>query len=90
MPSNVFENIVVFSYECELKNITTTKPYNHIVNRAKLVNIIESIERASNENFDWEDLEKFRESLKSINQSGIIQNIKHVSRVKTIQSRNKK
>jgi hypothetical protein len=90
LPFNVFENIVVFSNECELKNITTTKPYNHIVNRAKLVNLIDSIEKASYENFDWEDLEKFRESLKSINQSGIIQNMKHVSRVKTIQNRNKK
>jgi len=85
LPFNVFENIVVFSNECELKNIATNKPYNHVVNRSDLVNLIESIEKASNDSFDWEDLDRLREATSKVNKSGFIENANHVARVKKYQ-----
>jgi hypothetical protein len=85
LPFNVFENIVVFSNECKLKNITTAKPYNHVVNRSDLVNLIESIEKASNDSFDWEDLDRLREATSKVNKRGFIENANHVARVKKYQ-----
>jgi hypothetical protein len=90
LPLTSFVNIVVFSNDAELKNITTEKNYNYVINLRDLKHLINDIEMNSEVSFDMEDLEKFRESLKSVNQSGILQNMKHVSRVKSIHNRNKK
>jgi hypothetical protein len=82
LPLTHFVNIVVFSNEAELKNIKVEKSYNHVVNHKDLKLLIKTIEDSSDEILDWEDLEKLKSSVNSLNQSGIINNIQHKNYVK--------
>jgi hypothetical protein len=82
LPLTYFVNIVVFSNEAELKNIKIEKSYNHVVNHKDLKLLIKTIEDNSDEILDWEDLEKLKSSVNSLNQSGIINNIQHKNYVK--------
>ena len=87
IPLTNFQNIIVFSNDSELKNITTEKKYNHIINLRKLVKLIEAIEMQSKDCFDWEDLEKYKSAMRLINKPGIIEDFKHKNRVKDIQKK---
>ena len=82
-----FHNIIVFSNDSELKNITTEKPYNHVINLKHLVKLVQSIEIQSSEAFDWEDLERLENAIKAINNSGIVEGYKHKKRVKEYQNK---
>jgi hypothetical protein len=82
LPLTYFVNIVVFSNEAELKDIKIEKSYNHVVNHKDLKLLIKTIEDNSDEILDWEDLEKLKSSVNSLNQSGIINNIQHKNYVK--------
>lgn len=82
-----FHNIIVFSNESELKNITTEKSYNHVVNLKSLLNLIKTLESESVQIYDWEDLEKHELAIKSINKSGIIESLKHNNYVKKISNK---
>ncbi len=82
LPLTHFVNVVVFSNKAELKNIKIEKTYNHVVNQKDLTLLIKTIEEDSDEILDWEDLEKLKSSVTSLNQSGIINNIQHKNYVK--------
>ena len=84
-----FINIVVFSNDAELKNITTDKPYNHVINLKNLVKLVQSIEIQSSEAFDWEDLEKYSLALTNLNHSSIVNNFKHRRYVKNVSNKQK-
>jgi hypothetical protein len=84
IPLTNFHNIIVFSNESELKNITTDKPYNHVINQIELLKLIEAIEIQSIDSFDWEDLEKYKSAISFINKSGIVENFKHKKYVKSV------
>jgi len=84
IPLSNFHNIIVFSNESELKNITTDKPYNHVINQIELLKLIEAIEIQSIDSFDWEDLEKYKSAISFINKSGIVENFKHKKYVKSV------
>jgi hypothetical protein len=84
IPITNFINIVVFSNDSSLKNITTEKPYNHVINKRELVKLIETIEMQSKDCFRWEDLEKFKNVISFINKSGIVENFKHKNYVKSV------
>lgn len=83
IPLSYFINIVVFSNQAELKNIKTDKSYNHVINQKNLVSLLDSLELVSKKSFDWEDIEKLKDSINFINKSGLITNIQHKSYVKT-------
>jgi hypothetical protein len=74
-------NIVVFSNDAELKDITTEKNYNHVINLRDLQYLINDIEMNSEVIFDWEDLERFNEAISSLNRSGIVENHNHKKRI---------
>jgi hypothetical protein len=82
LPLTSFVNIVVFSNDAELKNITTEKNYNHVINLRDLQHLINDIEMSSEVTFDWEDLERFEVAIVALNQRGMIENAKHRARVK--------
>jgi hypothetical protein len=83
-------NIVVFSNAAELKNITTEKNYNHLINLRDLKHLINDIEMNSEVIFDWEDLERFEEAVNSLDKSGFCENQKHKRNVKEIVKRYEK
>jgi hypothetical protein len=90
LPLTSFVNIVVFSNDAELKNITTEKNYNHVINLRNLQHLINHIEMNSEVIFDWEDLERFEEAVSSLDKSGFAENLKHKKRVKETINRNTK
>ena len=87
LPLTNFVNIAVFSNDAELKNIKTQKEYNHVVNENDLYKLIDLIENKSEEIFDWEELERFNNAIKSLNKSNLIENFKHKKRVKEYQNK---
>jgi hypothetical protein len=90
LPLTSFVNIVVFSNAAELKNITTEKNYNHVINLRDLKHLINDIEMNSEVIFDWEDLERFEEAVNSLDKSGFCENQKHKRNVKEIVKRYEK
>jgi hypothetical protein len=89
IPITNFINIVVFSNDAELKNITTDKPYNHVINLKNLIKLVQSIEIQSSEAFDWEDLEKFNLALQKLNSSSFWENAKHRNYASQTKRKNK-
>jgi hypothetical protein len=90
LPLSSFVNIVVFSNDAELKNITTEKNYNHVINLRDLQQLINNIEVNSEVIFDWEDLERFEDAINSLDKSGFAENLKHKKHIKEIIKRNTK
>lgn len=82
LPLTYFVNVAVFSNEAELKNIKTEKTYNHVINQKDLSLLIKETEDNNDEVFDWEDLEKLKSIVHSLDKSGIITNIQHKNFVK--------
>jgi hypothetical protein len=89
IPLTNFHNIIVFSNDSELKNITTEKPFNHVTNLKNLMKLVQSIEIQSSEAFDWEDLEKYSLALTNLNHSSIVNNFKHRRYVKNVSNKQK-
>jgi len=89
IPLTNFHNIIVFSNDSELKNITTEKPFNHVTNLKNLMKLVQSIEIQSSEAFDWEDLEKYSLALSNLNHSSIVNNFKHRRYVKNVSNKQK-
>ena len=82
LPLTYFVNVVVFSDQAELKNIKTEKTYNHVINQKNLEPLIKETEEKNDEVFDWEDIERMKAVVISLDQSGIIANIQHKKYVK--------
>lgn len=82
IPLTNFVNIVVFSDNSELKNLQLERTYKYVINLKELSKLIDSIEKQSNDIFDWEDLEKLNNALQSLNKSNIFNNKKHIKFVK--------
>ena len=89
IPISNFINIVVFSNDSRLKNITTDKASYYVVNLRELYKLISSIESTNHEIFDHEDLEKYSLALTNLNHSSIVNNFKHRRYVKDVSNKKK-
>ena len=84
-----FINIVVFSNDAELKNISTEKHYNFVINVKDLSYLINHIEESNEILFDWEDLERFNDALLYLNTKDSKSKKNHKKYVKSIVDRGK-